>query len=120
MSILVFYQSGERFRWQILDQLLVTPDIGNMPVEVKLRMEPFEIIAAGEPCTVFDHWVGLLKRAGTQATQIAIADYDREQGHNPTVHPRGNEVYVLVPAERIDEALKILKADIESLNEENS
>jgi hypothetical protein len=38
------------------------------------------------------------------------AEYDREHGHNPIPHPRGNEVYVLVPAERLEEALKILKA----------
>jgi len=73
-------------------------------------MESFEIIAAGEPNTAFDRWVDTLKRAGIQATQIAIAEYDRERGHNPTPHPRGNEVYVLVPVERLEEALKILKA----------
>jgi hypothetical protein len=73
-------------------------------------MEPFEIIAAGQPCFVYDCWVDLLNRAGIQAVQIAIADYDRERGHNPIPHPRGNEVYVLVPVERIDEALEILKA----------
>jgi hypothetical protein len=73
-------------------------------------MESFEIIAAGQPCNVFDSWVDTLNRAGIQATQILIADYDRERGHNPTPHPRGNEVYVLVPVKRIDEALNFLKA----------
>jgi hypothetical protein len=63
-------------------------------------MEPFEIIAAGDPNTGFDRWVDTLKRAGIQAKQIAIADYDRERGHNPAPHPRGNEMYVLVPAEQ--------------------
>ena len=72
-------------------------------------MESFEIIAAGEPNTAFDRWVDTLKRAGIQATQIAIAKYDCERGHNPIPHPRGNEVYVLVPVERLEEALKILK-----------
>jgi len=77
-------------------------------------MESFEIIAAGQPNTGFDRWVHSLNRAGIQATQISIADYDRERGHNPTPHPRGNEVYVLVPVERVDEALKVLKASEES------
>jgi hypothetical protein len=54
--------------------------------------------------------VETLNRAGVAAKQIAIAKYDRERGHNPIPHPRGNEVYVLVPAERLEEALKILKA----------
>lgn len=73
-------------------------------------MELFEIIADGPPNTAFDHWVDTLKRAGIQATQIAIADYDRERGYNPVLHPRGNEVYVLVPVEQLEDALKILKA----------
>jgi hypothetical protein len=73
-------------------------------------MELFEIIGAGEPCGVFDQWVERLKRAGIEAKQIAIAEYDREHGYNPIQHPRGNEVYVLVPAERLEESLKILKA----------
>ena len=77
-------------------------------------MESFEIIAAGDPNRVFDRWVETLKRAGVEAKQIAIAEYDREHGHNPIPHPRGNEVYVLVPAERLEEALKILKASEES------
>ena len=77
-------------------------------------MESFEIIGAGDPCRVFDSWVETLKRAGVEAKQIAIAEYDREHGHNPIPHPRGNEVYVLVPAERLEEALKILKASEES------
>jgi hypothetical protein len=73
-------------------------------------MEAFEIIAAGQPNSGFDRWVETLKRAGIQAKQIAIAEYDRERGHNPTPHPRGNEVYVLVPVKRVEEALKILKS----------
>jgi hypothetical protein len=73
-------------------------------------MESFEIIAAGDPNRVFDRWVESLKRAGVEAKQIAIAEYDRERGYNATPHPRGKEVYVLVPAERLEEALKILKA----------
>jgi hypothetical protein len=75
-------------------------------------MEPFEIIAAGDPNTGFDRWVETLKRAGIQARQVAIADYDRERGHNPVPHPRGNEVYVLVPAEQLEDALRILKDHI--------
>jgi hypothetical protein len=54
--------------------------------------------------------VETLKLAGVEAKQVAIAEYDREHGHNPIPHPRGNEVYVLVPAERLEETLKILKA----------
>jgi hypothetical protein len=73
-------------------------------------MEAFEIIAAGDPNRAFDRLVETLRRAGVEAKQIAIAEYDREHGHNPIPHPRGNEVYVLVPAERLEEALKILKA----------
>lgn len=73
-------------------------------------MESFEIIGAGDPSDVFDRWVETLKRAGVEAKQIAIVEYDREHGHNPIPHPRGNEVYVLVPSERLEEALKILKA----------
>jgi hypothetical protein len=72
-------------------------------------MELFEIIAAGPPNTGFDRWVDALKRAGIQAAQIAIADYDRERGYNPIPHPRGNEVYVLVPVKQLEDALKILK-----------
>lgn len=72
-------------------------------------MDPFEIIAAGAPCNVFDAWVETLNRAGVAAKQIAIAEYDRERGHTPNPHPRGNEVYVLVPVERLEEALAILK-----------
>lgn len=73
-------------------------------------MESFEIIAAGDPNSGFDRWVETLKRAGVEAKQIAIAEYDREHGYNPILHPRGDEVYVLVPAECLEEALKILKA----------
>jgi hypothetical protein len=73
-------------------------------------MKSFEIIATGDPCGVFDRWVETLKRAGIEAKQLAIAEFDREHGYNTIPHPRGNEVYVLVPAERLEEALKILKA----------
>jgi hypothetical protein len=73
-------------------------------------MESFQIIAAGDPGSDFDRWVETLKHAGIEAKQIAIAEYDREHGYNPTPHPRGNEVYVLVPVERLEEALKILKS----------
>ena len=73
-------------------------------------MESFEIVAAGQPCTVFDRWVDALNRAGIPATQVAIADHDRERGHRPIPHPRGNEVYVLVPVERLEEALTIITA----------
>lgn len=73
-------------------------------------MESFEIIAAGDPNSAFDRWVDTLKGAGIQAKQIAIAEYDRENGYTPTPHPRGNEVYVLVPTERLEEALEILKS----------
>jgi hypothetical protein len=73
-------------------------------------MESFEIIAAGDPGSDFDRWVETLKRAGIEAKQIAIAEYDRQHGYDPTPHPRGNEVYVLVPVKRLDEALKILKS----------
>jgi len=72
-------------------------------------MESFEIIAAGQPCGAFDRWVETLKRAGIEAKQIAIAEYDREQGYNPNPHPRGNEVYVLVAVQRLEDALTILK-----------
>jgi hypothetical protein len=73
-------------------------------------MESFEIIGAGAPCGLFDEWVEKLTSAGIEAKQIAIVEYDRERGHNPTPHPRGNEVYVLVPVEHLDEALQILKS----------
>lgn len=73
-------------------------------------MESFEIIAAGDPNSGFDRWVETLRRAGIQAKQIAIAEYDRKNGYTPTPHPRGKEVYVLVPTERLEEALKILKS----------
>src|ERR1700730_2332294 len=80
------------------------------PEGLRLHMESFEIIEAGPPNTGFDRWVETLKRAGVEAKQIAIAEYDRKHAYNPVPHPRGNEVYVLVPAERLEEALKILKA----------
>jgi len=73
-------------------------------------MEPFEIIAAGDPNSGFERWVDKLNRAGIQARQIAIADYDRERGYTPDKHPRGSEVYVLVPVEQLEEALRIVKA----------
>lgn len=72
-------------------------------------MNSFEIIAAGEPCGVFDYWVETLNRTGIQAKVISIADYDREQGYAPAVHPRKNEAYVLVPTDRLEEALNLLK-----------
>jgi hypothetical protein len=73
-------------------------------------MESFGFIGAGDPSRVFDEWVKTLNRAGIEAKQIAIADYDREHRYKPIPHPRGYEVYVLVPAERLEESLKILKA----------
>jgi hypothetical protein len=75
-----------------------------------LLVESFEIIAAGDPSRVFDRWVETLNLGGVEAKQIAIAEYDRGHGYNPIPHPRGNEVYVIVPTERLEEALKILKA----------
>lgn len=75
-------------------------------------MGSFEIIAAGDPNSAFDRWVLILQRVGIQAKQMRIADYDRQQGHNPVPHPRGNEVYVLVPADRLEEALRVLKASM--------
>ena len=73
-------------------------------------MESFEIIAAGGRNTAFDGMVDTLQRAGIDAKQVSIAEYDHQHGYNPKLHPRGNEVYVLVPVERLEEALKILKA----------
>ncbi len=73
-------------------------------------MQSFEIIAAGEPNTAFDRWIDVLQRAGIQAKQISIAKYDSEQGYNPKPHPRGNEVHVLVPVEKVEDALRVLKA----------
>ena len=69
-----------------------------------------EIIAAGEPCVYFDAMVRTLQNAGIGAEQLPIVEYDRQRGHDPKPHPRGNEVYVLVPVERLEEALKILLA----------
>lgn len=34
----------------------------------------------------------------------------RVQGYNPSPHPRGDEVYVLVPADRLEESLAILNS----------
>jgi hypothetical protein len=73
-------------------------------------MESFEIIAAGDPNSLFDRWVEVLNGAGIAARQIAIAEYDREHGHTPVPHPRGNEVYLLVPTESLENALGILKS----------
>ena len=73
-------------------------------------VDSHEIIGAGQPCGLFDSWVELLNRAGIAARQIRIADYDSQQGYNPPQHPRGNEVYVLVPADRIEEALRLLRS----------
>ena len=72
-------------------------------------MESFEIIAAGDPI-LFEQWVDTLRRAGIRVKQVRIAEYDRDQGYNPNPHPRGDEVYVLVPADQLEEALSILKA----------
>lgn len=80
-------------------------------------MKGYELIAAGDPCGEFDIWVDLLKQSNIKAVQISIAEYDRQNGHTPNPHPRGNEVYVFVPAENLDEALKILKASIETENQ---
>ncbi len=73
-------------------------------------MESFESIAAGQPCSVFDQWVETLVLAGIEAKLIAIADYDRVHDYNPSPHPRGDEVYVLVPADHLEESLAILKS----------
>jgi len=72
-------------------------------------MEGYEIIAAGDPNTAFDRWVAALERAGIDAKQMRIADYDRESGYDPRPHPREKEVYVLVPREQFEEALTIIK-----------
>jgi len=80
------------------------------------QMQVFEIIGGGEPCGMFDSWVEILRQANIQAKQISIADYDRESGYDPKPHPRGNEVYVLVPAENLEDALKILKNLIVTAN----
>jgi hypothetical protein len=80
------------------------------------QMQAFEIIGAGEPCGMFDSWVETLRRANIQAKQMSIADYDRQSGHDPKPHPRGNEVYVLVPAENLEDALRILKNFIGTAN----
>lgn len=73
-------------------------------------MEAYEIIAAGDPSTVFDQWVVALHQAGIDAKQMTIADYDRENGYDPRPHPRGIEVYVLVPATKLEEALAVIKS----------
>jgi len=70
----------------------------------------FEVIAAGDLNTAFDRMVNTLQRAGIDAKQVLIAEYDRQHGYRPKLHPRGNEVYVLVPVERLEDALAILKA----------
>jgi len=73
-------------------------------------MEDYEIIGAGDPSTVFDRWVGALQRAGIEAKQMRIADYDRENGHEPRPHPRGAEVYVLVRRDQVEKAIAIIKS----------
>jgi hypothetical protein len=70
----------------------------------------YEIFAAGERCAYFDSMVALLQHAGIDAKQIAIADYDRLAGYVPEVHPRGTEVYVLVPNDQTVAAREILKS----------
>jgi hypothetical protein len=82
-----------------------------------IQMQAFEIIGAGEPCGMFDSWVEILRQANIQAKQMSIADYDRQTGHNPKPHPRGSEVYVLVPTEKLEDALKILKNFIDTSND---
>jgi hypothetical protein len=72
-----------------------------------LRVPPYEIFAAGHPNDFFVAIVDSLRRAGIEARQVLIADYDREQGHNPIPHPRGQEVYILVPADKVSEALTL-------------
>jgi hypothetical protein len=72
-------------------------------------MSDYEIIGAGDPSSYFDTMVEALNRAGIQAKQMSIADYDRLTGYAPKVHPRGQEVYVLVPADEVGAALEILK-----------
>jgi len=73
-------------------------------------MNEYEIIAAGERNGQFDAIVDLLQRAGIQAQQMLIAEYDRLTGYDPEVHPRGAEVYVLVPIDKLAEALELLKS----------
>jgi hypothetical protein len=80
-------------------------------------MEQFEIIAAGERNGQFDAIVDLLQRAGIPAQQMLIAEYDRLTGYDPELHPRGAEVYVLVPVNKLTEALELLKShSVDSLN----
>jgi len=69
-----------------------------------LPVESFEIIAAGAPSRVFDEWIETLKRAGVEAKQVGIVDYDREHGHNPSPHTRGNEVYTFISTDRLEES----------------
>jgi hypothetical protein len=40
---------------------------------------------------------------------MRIADYDRQNGYDPPVHPRRNGIYILVRREKLDEALAIIK-----------
>jgi hypothetical protein len=72
-------------------------------------MQPDEIIAAGVPCDMFEQWVHSLREAGIEARQVSIAEYDRQTGYSPQPHPRGQEVYVLVPGEKRNDALEIIK-----------
>lgn len=73
-------------------------------------MKEYEIIAAGDRCNYFDAMVESLQQAGIQAQQMLIADYDRLTGYDPEVHPRGAEVYVLVPIDKAAEALELVKS----------
>lgn len=72
-----------------------------------LGVPPYEIFAAGFPNDYFSAIVEVLRRAGIDARQVLIADYDRDEGYNPIPHPRGQEVYVLVPADKTSEALAL-------------
>jgi hypothetical protein len=81
----------------------------NRKKDILQYMSEYEIIAAGDRCSYFDAMVESLQEAGIQAEQMLIADYDRVTGYDPEVHPRGAEVYVLVPIDRLAEALELLK-----------
>jgi hypothetical protein len=70
-------------------------------------MSSYEIIAAGSRNDFFDAIVESLRQAGIDARKMLIADYDRENGYDPHPHPRGEEVYVLVPSDKLVEALEI-------------
>ena len=70
-----------------------------------MRVPPYEIFAAGHPNDYFAALVDILRGAGIEARQVLIAEYDREQGYNPIPHPREHEVYILVPVDKVSEAL---------------